>query len=120
MVQKHAELTNKSIKLTEDRKNYDKIMRTSAFNIGDCVYISSMDRTGVVCEAEDGKGNLGVMVMHKKLIINKKRLSLYIDSKELYPADYDLAVVMESKDTRKKKKIMGKRHVEGMIIEVKE
>lgn len=120
VIQKHAELTNKTIKLSEDRKNYEKTAREAAFNIGDCVYISSMDRTGIVCEQEDGKGNLGVMVMHKKLIINKKRLSLYIDSKELYPENYDLDIVLESWDNRKKKKIMGKRHVEGMVIETKE
>lgn len=120
VILKHAELTNKSIKLAEDRKNYDKTARASSFNIGDCVYISTLDRTGVICESEDGKGNLGVMVMHKKLIINRKRLSLYIASEELYPADYDFDIVIESKDTRKKKKIMGKRHVEGMTIETKE
>lgn len=119
VVQKHAELAIKSIKLSEDKKNCDKLLRPAAFNIGDCVYISSMDRTGIVCEQEDGKGNLGVMVMHKKLIVNKKRLSLYIDSKELYPEDYDLNIIMESKDSRKKKKAMSKHHIEGMVLEVK-
>lgn len=119
MLQEHARLMDKSNKLSEDKKNLEKMTRASAFNIGDCVYISSMDRTGIVCEPEDGKGNIGVMVMHKKLVINKKRLSLYISSKELYPEDYDLDIVMESKDNRKKRKLMGKRHVEGMEIEMK-
>lgn len=119
MIQKHAEQTAKVIKLSEDKKNYDRMTRTDKFNIGDCVYIKSMDRTGIVCEAEDGKGNLGVMVMHKKLIINNTRLSLYIASKELYTQDYDLDIVFESKNDRKKQKIMGKRHEEGLVIEVK-
>ncbi|TAH54486.1 MAG: hypothetical protein EWM52_13560, partial [Methanosarcina mazei] len=119
VVQKHAEQINKSIKLAEDKKNHEKTMNQTAFKIGDCVYISSMNRTGIVCEQEDGKGNLGVMVMHKKFIINRKRLNLYIDSKELYPEDYDFDVIMESKENRKKRKAMGKRHVEGMAIEVK-
>ncbi|HYE82500.1 MAG TPA: hypothetical protein VEG39_10090 [Clostridia bacterium] len=120
VIQEHVRQINKSIKLSEDRKTCDKLTRAAVFNVGDCVYISSMDRTGIVCEPEDVKGNIGVMVMRKKLVINKKRLSLYIASKELYPEDYDLDIVMESKDNRKKKKIMGKRHVEGMTIEVKE
>jgi MutS2 family protein len=120
VVQKHAELTNKSIKQTEDKKNYDKLAKPAAFNIGDCVYINTMGRTGIVCEQEDGKGNLAVMVMHKKFIINKTRLSMYIASEELYPDAYDLDIVMKSKDTRKKNKIMGKRHVDGMVLEVKE
>jgi DNA mismatch repair protein MutS2 len=119
VVQKHAEQINKSIKLAEDKKNHEKTMNQTAFKIGDCVYISSMNRTGIVCEQEDGKGNLGVMVMHKKFIINRKRLNLYIDSKELYPEDYDFDVIMESKENRKKRKAMGKRHIEGMAIEVK-
>lgn len=118
VVQKHGEQTNKNYKLKEDIKNYEKITHQTAFKIGDCVYISSMDRTGIVCEQEDSKGNLGVMVMRKKLIVNRKRLTLYIDSKELYPEDYDFDIIVESKDNRKKRKAMGKKHVEGMAIEV--
>jgi MutS2 family protein len=119
MIQKHAEQTAKIIRLSEDKKSIDKLTRAAKFAIGDCVYISSMDRTGIICESEDSKGNLGVMVMNKKFIVNNTRLSLYIASKELYPEDYDFDVIMESKENRKKKKIMGKRHEEGMVIEVK-
>ncbi|MGE5679193.1 MAG: endonuclease MutS2 [Pseudomonadota bacterium] len=119
VVQKHAEQKQKIIKLSEDRKTVEKLTKPSSFSVGDCVYISTMNRTGVVCEPEDGKGNLGVMVMHKRFIINRTRLSLYIDSKELYPDNYDMDIVMESKDYRKKKKVMGKRHVEGLEIEIK-
>lgn len=91
--------------------------KTSSFKIGDCVYISSMGRTGIVCEAENSKGEIGVMVMKKKLKINQKRLSLYVDGSELYPEDYDFDIVFKSKDYRKKNKIMNKKHVEGMKIE---
>jgi len=118
-IQKHGEQAVKNLKLSEDKKKTDRLAGVSGLKVGDCVYISSMGRTGIVCEAEDGKGNLGVMVMHKKFIVNKTRLSLYIASKELYPEDYDLDIVMEDKDTRKKKKLMGKRHIEDMVIEVK-
>jgi DNA mismatch repair protein MutS2 len=88
------------------------------FKLGDCVYISTMGRTGIVCEQENSKGEIGVMVMRKKFKINHKRLSLYVDSKELYPEDYDFDIVFESKDNRKKNKAMNKRHVEGMEIDV--
>ena len=57
------------------------------------------------------------MVMRKKFKINHKRLSLYIDSEELYPEDYDFDIVFESKEKRKKKKLMTKRHVEGVVID---
>lgn len=119
MVKEHKQQAIKNIKLSEDRKNYEKLARPDSFNIGDCVYISTMDRTGIVCDPEDGKGNLAVMVMHKRFIVNKKRLSLYIASKDLYPEEYDLDIVLENKDTRKKRKIMSKHHIEDMVVEVK-
>lgn len=89
----------------------------SNFVKGDCVYISSMDRTGIVYEPENSRGEVVVMVMKKKYKINHKRLSLYVAAKDLYPEDYDLDIVFESKENRKKRKLMSKRHVEGVIIE---
>ncbi len=38
---------------------------------------------------------------------------------DLYPEDYDLDIVFESKENRKNRKLMGKRHVEGLIIETR-
>lgn len=87
------------------------------FSVGDCVYISSMDRTGIVCEAENSKGEVVVMVMKKKFRVNKKRLSIFIEGKELYPEGYDYDIVLESKEDRRKKKIMTKGHAEGVVIE---
>lgn len=90
------------------------------FNIGDCVYISFMSKTGIIYELENAKGEYGVIVMKKKLKINKKRLSFHIDKDELYPENYDFDIVFESKEDRKKKSIMNKKHVKGMEIELKE
>lgn len=87
------------------------------FKVGDCVYVSTMKRTGIVCEPENARGEVVVMVMKNKIRISKKRLSLYIDGKELYPEAYDFDIILESKDDRKKKKLMSKRHVEGVVIE---
>ncbi|HCW04945.1 MAG TPA: hypothetical protein DGK91_10760 [Clostridium sp.] len=95
----------------------EKLKAKPKFKVGDCVYISTMDRTGIVCEPENNKGEVTVMVMRKKFKINHKRLSLYIDSEELYPEDYDFDIVFESKEKRKKKKLMTKRHVEGVVID---
>lgn len=89
----------------------------SSFIKGDCVYISSMDRTGIVYEPENSRGEVVVMVMKKKYKINHKRLSLHVAAKDLYPEDYDLDIVFESKENRKKRKLMSKRHVEGLVIE---
>lgn len=88
------------------------------FAKGDRVYISTMKRTGVVCEPVNSRGEVVVMVMKKKYRINHKRLSLHIEAKDLYPEDYDLDIVLESKENRKRRKLMRKRHVEGNIVEI--
>jgi len=85
--------------------------------VGDCVYISTMQRTGIVCEEQNGRGDLVVMVMDKKYVINNKRLTLQVDRKDLYPENYDMDIVFETKENRKKRKMMSKRHVEGLVIE---
>lgn len=98
----------------------EKQKEESKFNLGDCVYISTMNRTGIICDLENNKGEFGVMVMNKRFKINHKRLSLYIDTKELYPENYDFDIVFKSKDYRKKNKMLSKHHVEGVEIKVEE
>jgi hypothetical protein len=106
----------------KERERLDKISARqsmeSSFKIGDCVFVSTLGRTGIVYELENSKGEVGIMYEKKKIKVNKKRLSLYIDSKELYPEDYDFDIVFESKENRKKRHLMDKRHVEGVSIEI--
>lgn len=90
------------------------------FAIGDCVFVSYLGRTGIVFSTADAKGNVGVMIQNQKFKINQKRLSLHIESKELYPADYDMDIVFETKENRKKRKLMSRKHVEGVSIETKQ
>lgn len=116
----HQEKVEK-LKSAEKREKLNEIKDTKlSFNIGDCVYISFMNRTGIICEGENSKGEYGVMVMKKKIKINKKRLSVYIDKEELYPEEYDLDIVFKSKDYRKKDKLMNKKHVKGLLIDATE
>lgn len=62
-----------------------------------------------------------VQIQKEKVRINRKRLSLYIERSKLYPeGDYDMDIVFESKDTRKKRKQMSKHHIEGLTIEYNE
>lgn len=83
------------------------------FNIGDAVYIHTMKRTGIVCETENAKGEIGVQVMNKKIKVNHKRLSLYLEADELYPEDYDMSIVFKTKEQRKniKKVSKGKKDI---------
>jgi MutS2 family protein len=86
------------------------------FEIGDSVYIPSMKKRGIVFKEEDERGLVGVMIGKHKRFMNRKRLSLHIQKKDLYPDDYDLDIVFETKQNRKKRKLMSRKHVEGLTI----
>lgn len=115
-VEGHSKQVEKLQTVIKTNRLIDKHKDDIKFNIGDNVFISFMNRTGIIYELENSKGEYGVVVMKKKLKINKKRLSLYIDNKELYPEDYDFDIIFESVKNRKSKKLMSKRHVEGLEI----
>jgi DNA mismatch repair protein MutS2 len=89
----------------------------SLYKIGDRVFVSSLKTAGIVCELENHKGELGIMIKQKKVKVNKKRLTLHIDSKELYPENYDFSIVLESKENRKKDALMKRKYTEGLKIE---
>lgn len=91
-----------------------------SFEIGDAVYVTSLGRRGIVYDKRDALGMVGVMIQKQKMRINHKRLKPYLTKEELYPEDYDYDIIFESKDTRKKRKLMSKRHVEGLTIIHKE
>ncbi|MGG1663154.1 endonuclease MutS2 [Brevibacillus sp. NRS-1366] len=93
--------------------------KEKAFEVGDCVFVSYLGRTGIVFATEDSKGNVGVMIQNQKYKINKKRLVLHIEKKELYPDSYDMDIVFETKENRKKRKTMSRKYVEELSIETK-
>ncbi|UQZ34175.1 DNA mismatch repair protein MutS [Paenibacillus sp. PK3_47] len=95
-------------------------VRQHSFEIGDAVYVTSLGRRGIVYEKRDTRGMVGVMIRQQKMRINHKRLKPYLSKEELYPEDYDFDIIFESKDTRKKRKLMRKKHVEGLTIVHKE
>ncbi len=101
----------KKVKLAE-KSEHQKTLK-----IGDSVWIHSLKRHGIVYELEDARGNVGVMIQKEKLKINHKRLSLYIGREQLYPDNYDMDIVFESKEDHKKRKKMSRKHVEGLTIQ---
>lgn len=116
----HQKQINKIEKAKKMESISEKQKKKSKFKLGDCVYISFLKRTGIIDKLENSKGEYGVIVMKKKLKINKKRLTLYIEKEELYPEDYDYDVLFKSKDHRKKEKVMNKKHVDGLEIKIDE
>ncbi|MNI22100.1 Endonuclease MutS2 [compost metagenome] len=110
-------------KATRENLKKDQLVKEKhvkkGFEIGDVVWITSLKRVGIVSQLEDSKGIVEVMVQRQKIKINRKRLKPYIKKEELYPGDYDMDIVFDSKENRKKRKLMSKRHVEGLTIERK-
>ncbi|AOZ92369.1 endonuclease MutS2 [Paenibacillus crassostreae] len=86
------------------------------FQVGDSVYASNLGRTGIVYRQEDAMGMVGVMIQKQRFQVNKKRLQLFLEKGELYPDDYDLDIIFDSKENRKKRKVMGRKHIEGLTI----
>jgi len=88
-----------------------------AFQKGDVVWIYPLKRSGVVYRPADERGNVIVQVKGEKLNFNQKRLKPYIAKEKLYPGDsYDLDIVFESKEHRKVRHEMNRKHVEGLEI----
>jgi DNA mismatch repair protein MutS2 len=87
------------------------------FSKGDNVKVSPGGDFGIIYEGPDDKGRYIVQIKDEKHEIPHKRLSLYISAAELYPEGYDFDIIFESKENRKKDKLMGKKFVEGLTIE---
>lgn len=95
----------------------DAGQQRDTYQPGDRVWIHSLKRSAIVKSGPDFRGNLVLITQKREMTINQKRISPYLTREELYPEQYDLDIVLESKDTRRKKKLMSKRHVEGLTIE---
>ncbi|WP_226669354.1 endonuclease MutS2 [Metabacillus litoralis] len=87
------------------------------FKIGDAVWIPHLRAKGIVKACANDLGDFQILVKGEKIKLNHKRLKPFIDREELYPEEYDLDQVFDSKDVRRKKKKMNKKHVDGLTIE---
>lgn len=101
-------------------KKEEKLVEIIPYKRGDNVKIPSMNEFGIVSKPANDKGEVEVLVKGKLLSLNHKRLVLYIKAEDLYPEDYDMDIIFETKGNRKIKKEMTKRHVEDVIIKNKE
>lgn len=78
--------------------------------------VTSIGKIGIVSAPQDNRGIVEVLVQKQRIKVNHKRLKPYIKKEELYPDDYDFDIVFDTKENRKKRKLMGKGHVEGLEI----
>jgi DNA mismatch repair protein MutS2 len=119
-LQKQLAMTTKYIHKQKHAKKEERNENIFPFKKGDNVKIPSLNEFGIVYGSANERGEVEVFVKGKKMTFNHKRLSLYIKAEDLYPEDYDMAIIFESKNNRKIRKQMAKHHVEGIVIEKEE
>ncbi len=88
--------------------------------VGDLVKIPFLNEQGIVCSPPDSKGKLRVIVKEKKMELSVKRVQLHIPAEQLYPENYDLNIVLLSKEERRQKHLMGRKHTPGVARVVSE
>lgn len=89
----------------------------AGFQMGDNVWIPAEEEMGIVYKGPDALGNYVVQIKGEKKEYNQKRLKLHISADELYPEDYDFDIIFKSKEYRKIKKVMDRKHVDGLTLE---
>lgn len=78
--------------------------------MGDSVMVYPRQEKGIVFEAADENGEVGVQIKGRKKKVFHKRLRLLVKASQLYPEEYDFSILFDTKKNRKAKKIMAKRH----------
>ncbi|HEY9059741.1 MAG TPA: DNA mismatch repair protein MutS [Pseudobacteroides sp.] len=113
---KKREMPDKRIR-KQDIKNTRNNPRSMRFNKGDSVMVYPQKMIGIVYQKANEKGEIGVQMKNKKLLINHKRLKLHVPASELYPEDYDFSIIFETVENRKKRHQMERKHDPQTIIE---
>lgn len=85
--------------------------------IGDSVMVYPQKKLGIVYQKIDEKGEVGVQIQKKKIMVNHKRLKLKVSAKDMYPEDYDFSIVFDSVEVRKSRHQMERKYVPGLVIE---
>ena len=59
------------------------------------------DRLGIVFAPADDRGDVGVQIQKRKLLVNYKRLQLKVAASQMYPEDYDFSIIFDTVENRK-------------------
>lgn len=92
--------------------------RCDSFQIGDSVTVYPQKEIGIVYQTADQRGNIGVQVKGKKLLIPHRRIKLKVPASQLYPPDYDFSILFDSVENRKARRQMEKRHCPELEIKL--
>lgn len=112
---KELEKTNSGRKIHKSKTNHKNYAVFDKYKIGDSVMILPEQKIGIVCEEINDKGVLRVQVAGRKIWINHKRVKLHVKAEELYPEEYDMSIVFDSVENRKKRHDMGRKYTTETI-----
>lgn len=112
---KELEKTGPSRQISTRQKHRKHNNLTGSFHIGDSVTVLPDNKIGIVCEEVNDKGVLRVQIAGRKIWINHKRVKLHIKAEELYPGDYDMSIVFDSVENRKKRHDMERKYTTETI-----
>lgn len=112
---RNLERTGSTGKIKRTKVNHKNINVPGKFHIGDSVYVLPDNKIGIVCEEVNDKGVLRVQIADRKIWINHKRVKLHVKAEELYPEDYDMSIVFESVENRKKRHDMERKYTTETI-----
>ncbi len=95
-----------------------QVPREKQLLVGDSVWVNTANYRGVVAREPDERGNLIVLVRKKRIKVHRKRVKLLAKREDLYPdpENYDLNIVLLSKEDRKAIKQMSKRHTDKIRV----
>jgi dsDNA-specific endonuclease/ATPase MutS2 len=107
-----------AVQAEQERPPQEPLPREKQFLLGDSVFVTSVNDKGRVAREADEKGDLVVLVRGQRINVNRKRVRLLVKREDLYPdlPNYDLRIVLTSKEDRKLDNAMSKRPVDGVRV----
>lgn len=102
-------------KIVKTKTGHSRLDVMNQYSIGDSVIVCPEGKTGIVCEPVNEKGVLRVQIAGRKVWINQKRVKLRVKAEELYPKDYDMSIVYDSVEIRKKRHDMERKFTTEVI-----
>ncbi len=103
-------------KIRKTKKDHRDAALTEKFRIGDSVTVYPDAKIGIVCEPVNEDGYLRVQIADKKIRVSHKRVKLKVKAEELYPEDYDLSIIFDPVEVRKKRHDMGRKYTDETIV----
>jgi dsDNA-specific endonuclease/ATPase MutS2 len=102
--------------IKKEKKEKPVNTRSMRFQIGDSVVVYPQKKIGIVYQAANEMGEVGVQLQKHKQLINHKRLQLKASAQDMYPENYDFSIIFDTVENRKARHKMEKRYQPDLEI----